>query len=90
MKLIWLFSVVTLAGCNYDPQTHIYPITCELAGITIADGYAQRDGVVRQLYRDKDTGANKKVTLVPGTECTRGPYLRQSEWDEITEGWPSP
>jgi hypothetical protein len=87
MRIIWLFSVMTLAGCNMDPTVQVYSIKCTLAGVTVADGYAQRDGVVRQLWRDRDTGEVKKVTLLPGTECTRGPLLRQSEWREIQAEW---
>lgn len=83
-------AVAALAACgNANERVHVYPITCKIAGKAVADGFAQRDGVVRQTYRDRESGALRKLTLIPGTQCERGDYLLRSEWDEIKREWAS-
>lgn len=78
--------IFMLSGC-LDPYVNVTPIKCTLAGVTVLDGYATtRNGIIRQEYYDTETGEIQMLTLVPGTKCTRGERLRQSEWDVVLLG----
>jgi hypothetical protein len=64
---------------SIDPMTKFTEIECRMGGVTVAEGYADRDGVYRQtIYTDN--GLKRTITLVPGMYCDRSLVtLRRSE-----------
>ncbi|MCJ8334522.1 MAG: hypothetical protein MJH10_09815 [Epibacterium sp.] len=87
--VVWGVGVMALliAGFIYflstlpphDPMTSFTRIECRMGGATIAEGYAERDGVYRQtVYTDDQL--KRTITLIPGTYCDRSlETLRRSE-----------
>ena len=74
-----VFIVFLMNLPPYDPMTKFTRIECKAAGVTIAEGYAQRDGVYRQTIYTDD-GFKRTITLIPGTYCDRKlETLRRSE-----------
>lgn len=81
MSLMTFGVISTLP--KHDKLTSVYAIRCELGGVTVLEGYTNRNGVIRQEYLDKDTLRAESYMILPGTKCEMGKHLYQSEWDKI-------
>jgi len=84
MTRVLFILAFLVVGCA-EQMSSVAPITCELFGKTVIEGYASRSGIIRQTYYDPDTDEIVTQTLIPGTECSFGDELTMSEWKDIKD-----